>query len=230
MLLTCLGYDSGREHYTGSYWSANVDIQASSEGLYRKLTGFKPNENLSRDNAAQMIWNALYAKMVQYDGNTLDRGITLLESKYGIKPEKTETQTKGMCGYWTNFIQDVDVCRFYEDGSGEWLDRYDDDHTNFQYTLQGSQLTLHYKNGYQTVLDYITLDELLQTENYDGFTQRIIEELSLPGDFRFYYETNWDYTDPFGNAMFLVPANIIPNKVEESNYWYQSIRMLINTM
>lgn len=73
MLLVALGYLADYEGFNGTDWAVKVNALAMAKGLYDGLN-IKPNAGLSRDNAAQMVYNALYAKMVTYD--------------YGIAPGK----------------------------------------------------------------------------------------------------------------------------------------------
>lgn len=220
MLLICLGYEAKREGFVGSDWAANVNARAQAEGLYHGLAEMDASAALSRDNAAQMIYNALYARTVSYGaGGTMETGLTLLEREYGITPP----QSQPLQGDWTSFIQDVNLCRFQENGTAQWLTRLQDDpYREFRYTLDGDRLTFLYSDGTQVELDYITLAQLRATPNYDPYAEGKIAALGLPEDFRFFYQTNWDSTDPFGNAEFLVPAEVITP--EHSEYWYQVIQ------
>lgn len=54
------------EGFTGSDWAVAVNVRANQEGLYDDLS-ISVDEGLSRDSAAQMIYNALDATMVEYD-------------------------------------------------------------------------------------------------------------------------------------------------------------------
>ena len=103
MLLVALGYKSENEGFYGSAWEINTNTIASAKGLYEGLESIDVSAALTRDSAAQMIWNALNAYEVEYktilttDGNgqltsqvvvqdkvvgsTNDK-ITLLEDKY----------------------------------------------------------------------------------------------------------------------------------------------------
>lgn len=66
MLLVALGYRADQEGFTGDSWAINVNTLASAKGLYKGIEGIDANAALSRDNAAQMIWNALNAYEVEY--------------------------------------------------------------------------------------------------------------------------------------------------------------------
>ena len=66
MLLVSLGYDSDIEGYTGNAWDMNVNVRATQVGLYKGLEGMDVSAALTRDNAAQMVWNAMNAYEVEY--------------------------------------------------------------------------------------------------------------------------------------------------------------------
>ena len=66
MLLITLGFKSNVEEFTGNAWEVNTNVRATQKGLYTDLTGMDVSAALSRDNAAQMVWNALEAYMVSY--------------------------------------------------------------------------------------------------------------------------------------------------------------------
>ena len=105
MLLTALGFNAGTEGYVGAAWEVEVNVDASAKGLYVDLAGMDPAKALSRDNAAQMVWNALNAYEVEYKYNLVTENgqlvsklvlqdkvvgsnndkITLLEDKYEAK-------------------------------------------------------------------------------------------------------------------------------------------------
>ena len=99
MLLIAMGYRADAEDFVGSAWEVNVNVKASAKGLYEDLATMNPAVALNRDNAAQMVWNALNADMVKYDyklstvNGTLTSelvvedivGQTLLTKKYNTK-------------------------------------------------------------------------------------------------------------------------------------------------
>ena len=69
MLLVSLGYKSENEGFTGNSWATNVNVRAAQKGLYKGLESMDTNAALTRDNAAQMVWNALQAYEVEYKTN-----------------------------------------------------------------------------------------------------------------------------------------------------------------
>ena len=71
MLLVALGYKSENEGFTGNAWATNVNTVASAKGLYAGLETIDPSAAITRDNAAQMVWNALNANEVEYKTNLI---------------------------------------------------------------------------------------------------------------------------------------------------------------
>ena len=69
MLLVSLGYKSENEGFTGNAWATNVNVRAAQKGLYVGLESMDTNAAITRDNAAQMVWNALQAYEVEYKTN-----------------------------------------------------------------------------------------------------------------------------------------------------------------
>ncbi|MBQ9933074.1 MAG: S-layer homology domain-containing protein, partial [Ruminiclostridium sp.] len=122
MLLIALGYNAQHEKFVGGNWDTNVNVVASQKALYEGLETIDPAVALSRDNAAQMIWNALQANEVEYkytlisDGNggltsqvvvedklvgTPSSTITLMEDKYGIIDTDETTEILNAISYNT---------------------------------------------------------------------------------------------------------------------------------
>ena len=90
MLLVSLGYKADLEGFTGNAWATNVNVIATQRGLYEDLETMDTNAALTRDNAAQMIWNALKATEVEYK-YTLDGSNGNLSSKAQVV-DKTRIQ------------------------------------------------------------------------------------------------------------------------------------------
>ena len=67
MLLVALGYNASVEGYTGANWQINVDVAANQKDLYDSLGALNTTDGLTRDNAAQMVYNALDCQMVEYN-------------------------------------------------------------------------------------------------------------------------------------------------------------------
>lgn len=66
MLLVAIGYDASFEGLVGNAWDSKTDALANQNGLYEELDGLITSNPLNRDNAAQIIYNALTAHLVRY--------------------------------------------------------------------------------------------------------------------------------------------------------------------
>ena len=66
MLLVELGYDEGEQSYTGPDWATHVNVDATKKGYYEDLEDIDVTAPLTREHAAQMIWNALQQAEVTY--------------------------------------------------------------------------------------------------------------------------------------------------------------------
>ena len=66
MLLVAMGYKSEVEGFTGSNWAISTNVLANQNKLYGGLS-IDVDAGLTRDNAAQMAYNALNCEMVKYD-------------------------------------------------------------------------------------------------------------------------------------------------------------------
>ena len=64
MLLVALGYDSDVFGFTGIDWELSVNLQANDAKLYDGIRSIDTSAGLSRDNVAQMAYNALEAKIM----------------------------------------------------------------------------------------------------------------------------------------------------------------------
>lgn len=66
MVLVVLGYDQNKESLVGSSWAVNTLELAKVKGLMKGLDNFDANAALTRDQAAQIMLNALKAEKVVY--------------------------------------------------------------------------------------------------------------------------------------------------------------------
>ncbi len=90
MLLVSLGYNAKTEQFTGNAWETNVNVRAAQKHLYDGLEKMDTSAPVTRDQAAQMVWNAMQAYEVVYkDGVVQDKvvgqtddKITLLRDRY----------------------------------------------------------------------------------------------------------------------------------------------------
>ena len=96
MLLVALGYSAEFEGMTGANWAVATNVLANKNGLYDGLA-INVDAGLTRDNAAQMMYNALDADTVTYDYDIIpsgdsvsaiatakETGKTLLTEKFGV--------------------------------------------------------------------------------------------------------------------------------------------------
>ena len=96
MLLVALGYSAQFEGMTGANWAVATNVLANKNGLYDGLA-INVDAGLTRDNAAQMMYNALDADTVTYDYDIIpngdsvsalatakETGVTLLTDKFGV--------------------------------------------------------------------------------------------------------------------------------------------------
>ena len=73
MLLVALGYSAQYEGMTGANWAVATNVLANKNGLYDGLA-INVDAGLTRDNAAQMMYNALDADTVTYDYDIIPNG------------------------------------------------------------------------------------------------------------------------------------------------------------
>ena len=86
MLLVCLGYDADSEGLTGADWQINTSKLMTSAKLLKGLDSVKATEVIPREQAAQMMLNALKAPTVEYD--TKGSTITINGAVIGIGGSK----------------------------------------------------------------------------------------------------------------------------------------------
>ncbi len=96
MILISLGYSANLSGFTGSSWALHTAMAANQKNLFEALSGLALDAGLTRDNAAQMFYNALEAPIVEYrtvlvtvDGKlvsvhkTADTSETILSKYFG---------------------------------------------------------------------------------------------------------------------------------------------------
>ena len=144
MLLVALGYNADNEGFTGNAWATNVNVRASQKGLYEDLENIDVNAALTRDNAAQMIWNALNAYEVEYK-------TTLITDSKGQLTSQITVQDKLVQGT-EGFVKITLLQDKYESNTAtgtltkiEW----NDTDKEYKYTVNGTE--------YQTAADFSDL-------------------------------------------------------------------------
>lgn len=107
MLLAALGYDAAEEGFIGVNWSIPVNIRANETELYAQLEHLTPSAGLSRDDAAQMVYNTIGTSMVAYEYRlvTVNGVLTTVAAAHEISPVQTILTSKykaaARCGVLT---------------------------------------------------------------------------------------------------------------------------------
>ena len=115
MLLVALGYNSDNEGFTGNAWETNVNVRAAQKHLYDGLEKMDTSAAVTRDQAAQMVWNAMQAYEVEYkttlvtdeNGNLVSQ--VTVQDKVSIdnKTKITLLKDKYEAAVETGFVTDV---------------------------------------------------------------------------------------------------------------------------
>ncbi len=194
MLLGILGWDGAAEGYTGANWEFNVNIDASTANLYKGLEDIDPTDPISRDDAAQMMYNALQAKMVVYlTGTTgaLDSSKNLMTEKYPF--------VDGGKGIMTRIAYDVD---------------------NGEYTYKVGSVTLPVTTADYT--DLLGQQVVYFTDKVAGDTVLLgvydyynTVETGLYGDLAFDNDTKFDKA--YAEKIFAVGADHVYNLASDKN-------------
>ena len=129
MLLVSLGYNPDIEKFTGNAWATNVNIIATQKGLYEGLENIDVSAALTRDNAAQMIWNALKAGEVKYE-------YTLVSENGTLVSKTTLENKKGTDGKDLTMLKDKYSVTTREDVTLETISK--DDKGTYNVTAGGS--------------------------------------------------------------------------------------------
>ena len=83
MLLVCLGYDAKAEGLTGADWTINTSKLMTSAELLDNLDDVTANSVITREQAAQMMLNALKAPMVEYANKATSISVNGAEIDFG---------------------------------------------------------------------------------------------------------------------------------------------------
>ena len=144
MLLVALGYNTEYEGIGGSTWEITTNSLANLAGLYEGLETINPSEPLTRDNAAQMIYNVLNANVVSYNwtfntnGNTVavqDKSDeTLLENAFGVVIVEGVVTANEFATLGTNSSMDEGETRIV-------VTNHDDGQTNYTNGAQTFQVS-----------------------------------------------------------------------------------------
>ena len=161
MLLVALGYNATVENYTGASWALKVNVQANQDGLYKGLETIDTGAALTRDNAAQMVWNALQAYVIdksssidRTDGSVTDiytksTTVDLIAKMYdGIidKGELSAFEYNSKDAKWTYTVKLTDPRTIYNDNGKTTTVYYADVVSKTDYTaLLGQKVKAVYK-------------------------------------------------------------------------------------
>lgn len=151
MVLVVLGYDQNKEGLVGSSWAVNTLELAKVKGLMKGLDNFDANAALTRDQAAQIMLNALKAEKVVY-------GQTVTNLVWDAKNS-----------YWTVGNTAVAAAAVYVSPNGA-QNNYSHEllAKDFGLTLVASQdkwgrPTHTWNKGTATIGEYVDSDKLLKT-------------------------------------------------------------------
>ena len=106
MMLVALGYDAAVEEYTGTNWAVNTLSDAKEAGLLKGLEGVDMSKAMTREQAAQLMFNALKADMVRYEnkGSEVDLGNGVV-----IRPSASDAEVVTTTQNWGSNISDDGV-------------------------------------------------------------------------------------------------------------------------
>lgn len=95
MFLCALGYDSATEGLVGDDWAGGTDNLASLAGLYDGLDASQSSGGMSRDSAAQLVYNGVQGQEVTYNdaGDVVELG-TMLENRFATAEEEVEEEVE----------------------------------------------------------------------------------------------------------------------------------------
>ncbi|HIY05918.1 MAG TPA: S-layer homology domain-containing protein, partial [Candidatus Evtepia faecigallinarum] len=163
MLLVALGYNSDNEGFTGNAWETNVNVRASQKGLYAGLETLDTSAAVTRDQAAQMVWNALNAYEVEYkttlvtDANGQLVSQVTVQDKVGLngKTKVTLLEDKYEAKTFTGTFNGNSDCLSLKDGQiqvyGSVSSDIKDANANFTYDFDlsyiGEEVKVLFKDG-----------------------------------------------------------------------------------
>lgn len=185
MLLVAMNYDPAVFGLTGDSWDINTNTEANKAGLYEDLSHISASAGLTRDNAAQMIYNAIQAQTMKMGWNQnmatgeitqswSRTGDSILVDKYKVieaKGQMVDFTYDSDKGEWT-----YDIGYFVEDGKDAQDNpkyvfegrafKTDSDFTN----LFGMEVKALYKtvSGKTTVYGIMTNDSSVLAEGILG--------------------------------------------------------------
>lgn len=95
MMLTALGYDGKIEGYVNDVdWQTHVMTRANRIGLLANLSGLKATDVITREQAAQMVFNTLKTPIVEYSNKGTNFSVNGAEVSVGASEAKPVTNDK----------------------------------------------------------------------------------------------------------------------------------------
>ena len=177
MLLTAIGYSAKVQGYTGAQWAINVTRDAQLSGFYDGVS-VPSNKALTRDEAAQMIYNAVAANTIrQQKSQNLETGAITISYIADGAPLLTKTfSTKEYVGVLTSITYASANKEYTYNASSNFENKVDNTDKSGYFTakadytaFEGEEVTAIVKtekNGDRTVLGiYPTGKGLVVTSN-----------------------------------------------------------------
>ena len=178
MVLVVLGYDQNKEGLVGSSWAVNTLELAKAKGLMDGLDNFDSNAALTRDQAAQIMLNALKAEKVVY-GQTI-----------------TNLVWNAATGYWMTTNTTANAVYVSPNGA---VNNYEHKllAADFGLTLKATEdawgrPTHTWMKGTATIGEYVNTDELLKTYTTKVTECQIASDIGLKKDTAFIVYVNGD--------------------------------------
>ena len=150
MVLVVLGYDQNKEGLVGSSWAVNTLELAKAKGLLKGLgKSFDANAALTRDEAAQIMLNALKAEKVVY-GQTITNLVWNAKTGYWMTTNTASNAVyvspNGAVNNYEHKLLAVDFNLTLTDSTDKW-----------------GRPTHTWKKGTATIGEYVDSDKLLKS-------------------------------------------------------------------
>jgi len=155
MLLVALGYDATYENLTGPSWALSTMKIARQKGLFDDLGSIDANAPLTRDNAAQMVFNFCNANMVKYTFGISGSGSSISGVKQAEDIIIGNSNEKKYETILTKYYKLIDGTEGYLNG---WT--YDKEKKEYKYSINKNgmgTLATDVNTQYKTTQDFTGL-------------------------------------------------------------------------
>ncbi|MFI3227419.1 MAG: S-layer homology domain-containing protein [Clostridia bacterium] len=181
MALVALGYSAEKAGLEGTYWSQNTISKAVLAGLTDDVTDFA--SDATRENAAQILYNALYADMVKWDVDSED-----FVDKYTLYTTTLAEDAMDLIEYdgvVTEIIEDGFKLAIYDDDDSEFtgatksfeaFEDYTTDLGSFVTVLANSDNEVFGLNVDEDTVAYIEYQDNLDEDGEDAWDTLEIED------------------------------------------------------